>query len=189
MNGREFLKTSHLPKPLHGPFPPPEGLMRIFRSIVQPTACLLTRSVADRSEHCPVRAKLVGDDGFRLAISFHRVVQQPFCRSGIPAPLVPQVWSSLCPQHPTSATSANGPLASRRDGDRDGKAEVLSLAGRRHRGRGFGFPGPASPEYQSGRTVDAQAPEEARLCAVDDRDRQTRLVWCCEKVAWSARGS
>jgi putative transposase len=31
----------------------------------------------------------------------------------------------------------------------------LSLAGRRQRGRGLSFPGPASPEYQSGRTIDA----------------------------------
>jgi putative transposase len=41
--------------------------------------------------------------------------------------MVPQIWSSLCPQHPAEATSTNRSLVSRRDGDRDGKAEVLSL--------------------------------------------------------------
>ena len=77
MNGREFLKRSHLPKPLHCPFASPEGLVRVFRLIVQPTACLLARSVADRSQRCPVGAKLVGDDGFRSAMSFHRFAQKP----------------------------------------------------------------------------------------------------------------
>ena len=76
MNGREFLKRSHLPKPLHCPFSSSERLVGVFRPIVQPAACLLALSIADRSQRCPVRAKLVGHDCFRLAVSFHGFAQK-----------------------------------------------------------------------------------------------------------------
>jgi hypothetical protein len=76
MDRREFLKSSCLPKPLHCSFASPERLEGVFRPIVQPTACLLARSVADRSQRCPIGAKFVGDDGFRSAVSFHRFAQK-----------------------------------------------------------------------------------------------------------------
>jgi hypothetical protein len=76
MNCREFLKSPHLAKPLHCPFSSSEGLVGVFRPIVQPTACLLARSVAGRPQRCPIGAKLVGDDCFRSAISFHRFAQK-----------------------------------------------------------------------------------------------------------------
>lgn len=50
MDRSEFLKSSQLPKPLYCPFSSPEGLVGVFRPIVQPTACLLARSIAYRSQ-------------------------------------------------------------------------------------------------------------------------------------------
>jgi len=49
MDRREISEEFHLAKSLHCPFSPSEGLVRVFRPIVQPTACLLARAVADRS--------------------------------------------------------------------------------------------------------------------------------------------
>ena len=56
--------------------------------------------------------------------------------------------------------------------------EMVIVMGRRRfylwrgrRQRGLGFPGPASPKYLSGKTVDAQAPEEARLRTCDVTDK------------------
>ena len=76
MDGCEFLKRCHLPEPLHCPFSASERLVGVFRPVVEPTACLLARGVADRSQRWPVGAELVGDDCIRSAIPFHRFAQK-----------------------------------------------------------------------------------------------------------------
>jgi hypothetical protein len=63
MDGREFLKRSHLPEPQHCAFSSTKRLVRFILPIVQTTSCLLARAIADRSQRWPIRAKLVGDDG------------------------------------------------------------------------------------------------------------------------------
>ena len=50
--------------------------MRILRAIVEPTANLVTVNVADLFHRCGIRAKPVGHDAPRLAISLHDALQK-----------------------------------------------------------------------------------------------------------------
>src|SRR5271166_3519210 len=78
VNCAELLQRLHASKPLHRPFPSSERLMRILRSIVEPTADLIHRR---RSR---ISAKPVGDDAARPTVFLHDPLEQAQRRSLVP---------------------------------------------------------------------------------------------------------
>ncbi len=56
----EFLKTSHLPKPLHRPFQFTEWKMRILGAVIQPATSFLFVGIAEVS-HCSAVRPEFGD--------------------------------------------------------------------------------------------------------------------------------
>src|ERR1700677_494905 len=74
-------------------------------------------------------------------------------------------------------SSANCPVASRRDGGPDRRQTILALAGGRRRGRGFRSAGAAAARRKRGCEAHAQTAEEAGLRAQDAGYRQAPLLW------------
>src|SRR5271166_5386171 len=84
VNCAELLQRLHASKPLHRPFLSSERLMRILRSIVEPTADLLTIGVADLIHCRRISAKPVGDDAARPTVFLHDPLEQAQRRSLVP---------------------------------------------------------------------------------------------------------
>src|SRR5262244_972497 len=72
--------------------------------------------------------------------------------------------------------AAEQSLAPRRDGGADRRRADVLVARRRSRGRGSRYAGSAPARYSGGAAADAQAAQEARLCAEIAGHRQAALL-------------
>ncbi len=82
-----------------------------------------------------------------------------------------EIRSGLCAADSTSAATTDRTVAPGRDGRRNSRETLLSLACRGQRGRSAGFPDSVPQEHEGRDSVDAQIVEEAGLCAIDNRHR------------------
>jgi hypothetical protein len=68
----EFLQTSHLSEPDHGPLSSSKWQMRILCAIIQPAASFLPVVVPNNSHRSAIGPQFVGHDDPWLTVAFHR---------------------------------------------------------------------------------------------------------------------
>src|SRR5271155_1504988 len=84
VNRTEFLQRLQTSKQLHRPLSPSKRLMRILRSIVEPTTDLLAIGVADLFHRSGISAQPVGDDRPRSTVCLHNPLEKLQRRSLVP---------------------------------------------------------------------------------------------------------
>jgi hypothetical protein len=76
VGGGKLLQGPYISELRHRPLSSSERLVGILGSIVEPTDALLIGGIADYRHRRAVRPKPVGHNGLRLAIAFHRALQE-----------------------------------------------------------------------------------------------------------------
>ena len=81
MYADELLQAPHSSEPEHSPFSPSEREVRVFSPVVLVATDLLAVFVADFVHGCAIRRTAISYDDLRIAISFHRFLQEFQCSS------------------------------------------------------------------------------------------------------------